>query len=84
MNMPEFTMSKYSKREDLLSDKCAWLEQENKKLKVDVARLTLFVHDIAKELYPYPEQAVRKATEVLDAIRANTHETDIDQAQRFR
>ena len=58
------------------------LEQENEKLKADVARLTDFVHDIANEVYPYPDQAVRKASEVLDAIRAKSPESDIDQAKR--
>jgi len=58
------------------------LEQENEKLKADVARLTDFVNDIANEVYPYPDQAVRKASEVLDAIRAKSPESDIDQAKR--
>jgi hypothetical protein len=59
------------------------LTEENEKLKADVARLTDFVHDIANEVYPYPDQAVRKASEVLDAIRAKSPESDIDQATRL-
>ena len=44
--------------------------------------LTDFARNIANEVYPYPEQAVRRASEVLDAIRAKSPESDIDQATR--
>jgi maltooligosyltrehalose synthase len=60
----------------------AKIQMLSEKLKADVARLTDFVHDIANEFYPCPDQVVRKASEVLDAILAKSPESDIDQAKR--
>ena len=45
------------------------LESDLSKERARVRVLTEFAHDIANEIYPYPDQAVRKADEALAKVR---------------